>query len=171
MYSRLKFCEGDPMTQHIQTCPRYEEDHYGWSLATAELLRHKKYHEVDMDHVIEDLEDMARSDVRELISRLAILMAHLLKWQFQPDFRSRSWSGSIGEQRRRLRRLLKESPGLKTRIDESCEEAFGDSLMILQKETPIDLKILPVQCPYTFDQCMDEAFFPDAGGEGQKISG
>jgi hypothetical protein len=143
--------------------PRYEEDHYGWLQAMIALLKERRMDEVDIDHIVEDLEDMARSDARELISRLAVLIAHLLKWQYQPkrtETNERSWGGTIREQRSKIKRLLKENPGLKPFIPRSLEGAFEDSICIIQKETLISLKILPAQCPWTFDQIMDESFFP-----------
>lgn len=140
--------------------PRYEEDFYGWAMANASLLKQGKIKEADMDHIIEELEEMGRSEKAQLINRLSVLIAHLLKWQFQPDFRGRSWSGTIEEQRHKIGRLIKENPSLKPKIPEAVKEGFLDSKSILKKETSIDLKLLPTKCPYTFDQIMDDEFYP-----------
>jgi hypothetical protein len=140
--------------------PLYEEDFYGWAMANASLLKQGKLNEADMDHIIEELEEMGRSEKAQLINRLSVLIAHLFKWQFQPDFRGRSWSGTIEEQRHKIRRLIKENPSLKSKIPEAIKEGFLDSKSILKKETSIDLKLLPAQCPYTFEQIMEDDFFP-----------
>lgn len=148
-----------------RTYPRYEEDYYGWIQATVTLLKEGHMNEVDMDHVIEEMEDMARSERHQLVNRLAVLIAHLLKWQFQPDFRCRSWEGSIDEQRKRLTILLKDNPSLKGRVEDSFPDAYELALGVVKKETPIDLKLLPKECPYTFEQCLDNTFFPSKGQE------
>lgn len=141
--------------------PKHAEDFYGWAMASASLLRQGKYQEVDMESVIEELEDMGISNEHQLINRLSQLIFHLLKWELQPDFRGRSWLGSINEQRYRLRRLLKKNPSLKPKIPEALEDGFLESKPLIQKETPIDLKLLPSECPYTFEQLIDETFFPE----------
>lgn len=142
--------------------PRYEEDYYGWIQATALLLKQRKFNEVDMDHVIEEMEDMGRSERHQLMNRLTVLLAHLLKWAYQPDFRGRSWLGTLKEQRKRLRMLLKDNPSLKSRVNDSFPDAYELALDMIEKETPIDLKLLPQTCPYTFEQCLDDTFFPSA---------
>lgn len=141
--------------------PKHDEDFYGWAMANASLLKQGKIGEADMEYIIEELEEMVSSNECQLINRLAILISHLLKWQLQPDFRGRSWSGTIKEQRHRIKRLIKKNPSLNPKIYESVEEGFLDSKDLIEKETPIDLKLLPATCPYTFEQIMDDAFYPE----------
>jgi hypothetical protein len=140
--------------------PKHDEDFYGWAMANATLLKQKKYQEVDMDMIIEELEEMGRSNKHALISRLAQLVFHLLKWQYQPDFRGRSWEGSIEGQREEIGLLLQDSPSLKNKIDECFPVAYKKSKSLIKQETPIDLKLLPTECPYTLDQIMDDEFYP-----------
>lgn len=139
--------------------PRYEEDFYGWAMQNVQLLKQGNYQEADIEHIIEELEEMGISNENQLINRLAVLISHLLKWQFQPDFRGRSWEGTIEEQRRKINRLIKKNPSL-SKIPEAIEESFEDSKAIIKKETPIDLKLLPLTCPYTFTQIVDDEFYP-----------
>ena len=78
--------------------PKYEEDFYAWTMAEADLLRKGQFSALDVQHLIEELESMGASEKRQLVTRLAQLIFHLLKWQFQPDFREfskRSWEASI----------------------------------------------------------------------------
>lgn len=140
--------------------PKHDEDFYGWAMANATLLKQKKYQEADMDMIIEELEEMGGSNENQLINRLGVLIAHLLKWQFQSELRGRSWEGTIEEQRHKIKRLIKKNPSLKTKIPEAVEEAFSDSKSIIKKDTPLDLKLLPAECPYTFDQITDDDFYP-----------
>src|SRR5690242_2885138 len=115
--------------------PKYEEDFHGWALRNVQLLKQGNYQEADIEHIIEELEEMGISNENQLINRLAVLISHLLKWQFQPDFRGRSWEGTIEEQRRKINRLIKKNPSLKTKIPEAMEEGFCDSKAIIKKET------------------------------------
>ena len=140
--------------------PNHEKDFYGWVLTNARLLKQKKYDEADMDKIIEEIETLGRSNKRELVSRSGVLIAHLLKWQYQAAIRNSSWEGTIERQRIEINDLLDENPSLKSHIQEALPKAYKYALSILKEETPIDLKLLPSQCPYTFDEIMDEGFYP-----------
>jgi Domain of unknown function DUF29 len=140
--------------------PKHDEDFYGWAVHTAQLLKDRKMSQVDFDGLIEELEEMGISNKHALISRLAQLVFHLLKWQYQPDFRGRSWEGSIEGQREEIGLLLKDSPSLKSKIDECLSAAYKKSKSLIKQETPIDLKVLPAQCPYTFEQVINDDFYP-----------
>lgn len=141
--------------------PKYEEDFYGWAMMNASLLKQGKFNEADMENIIEEMESMGRSEKSQLINRFSVLIAHLLKWQFQPDFRGRSWHGTIKEQRKRAKILLKENPSLKSKLSESFTDAYELAVDQIEKETPIDLKLIPSECPYTFEQCLEEDFYPE----------
>src|SRR2546421_7572833 len=91
----------------------YEEDFYAWTMEQAQLLRSGEFSELDIENIAEELETMGRSDKREIESRLTVLLAHLLKWQLQIGLRSKSWSGTIREQRQRVEDPLAESPSLR----------------------------------------------------------
>jgi hypothetical protein len=143
-----------------QAYPKHDEDFYAWTQANASLLKQRKFEEIDVDHLIEELEEMGNSNENQLISRLGVLIAHLLKWQLQPDFRCRSWSGTIREQRIRIKRLLRKNPSLKILMASSVKESFEDALAILEKETPIDLNLLPATCPYTLEELQDDECYP-----------
>ena len=84
----------------------YDKDFYQWTLYNAELLRQGKITEIDIQNIAEELESMGKSQKRELISRLAVLIMHLLKWQYQPEKRSHSWIETINEQRRQIVELF-----------------------------------------------------------------
>lgn len=138
----------------------YEQDFYQWALHNAELLRQGKLTEADIENIAEELESMSRRDRKELASQLAVLMAHLLKWQYQPKKRSKSWASTIVNQRVAIQRLLKGSPSLKYNIENVINDEFGAAFQIFEKETGISKKTLPEECPYSFDQLMDYDFLP-----------
>jgi hypothetical protein len=91
----------------------YERDFYHWIHQNIALLKQGRLAEIDVDILIDELENMAKRDRRELICRLMILIAHLLKWQFQPDKQGSSWQRSIDEQRIQIMKQLEDSPSLK----------------------------------------------------------
>lgn len=95
----------------------YESDYMKWIETTVEKLRFRDYSNIDWENLIEEIEDMGRSERRSLESNLVVVLMHLLKWQFQPDKRSGSWKGSIAEHRRRIRKTLQDSPSLKPYLE------------------------------------------------------
>jgi len=141
----------------------YQEDFYSWLCLNIRLLREGRLSEADVENIAEELDGMSKSQQRELIRRLKILFAHLLKWQFQPDRRSNSWKGTIIEQRSQIRQLLKISPSLKNRIDEKISDAYEDAVEYASLETGIPESDFPQTCPYFFEQAMDKNFYPDSG--------
>lgn len=140
----------------------YETDFYAWTQRQAELLRSEEFSEVDWNNLIEEIETLGRSDRRELISRLEVLLMHLLKWQCQPRKRGKSWRATIAEQRRRLRTLLVESPSLRAQLNEFVTNTYPDAVQAAVIETGLPAKAFPSQCPWTAAQIMDEEFWPEA---------
>lgn len=145
----------------IKMKPQYEEDFYGWLIANIMLLKQKRVNEMDIEHLVEELEDMGNNKKHALVSRLAQLIFHLLKWQYQPDFRGRSWEASIQEQRKKVKKLLLENPSLKNELEGFITDAYEDALLLIKKETPIDLKLLPQACPYKFEDIAHNDFYPE----------
>ena len=141
--------------------PNHEKDVYGWAIHTAQLLREKKMNEVDFDGIIEELEEMGISNKHALISRLSLVISHLLKWQFQPNMRGHSWTYTIREQRKETKIYLSDNPSLKSKLDEIIAKAYDIAISRAAKETSMNEKDFPVQCPYTFEQIIDDEFYPE----------
>ena len=139
----------------------YDNDLYSWSLEQAALLRARKFDQLDLEHIIEEIEDMSKSEKRALESFLETLLMHLLKWQYQSSHRGRSWELTILEQRRRLVDHLKENPGLKGKLDESIEKAYYYARSGAEKETGLPANIFPETCPWVFAEFMDTEFWPE----------
>lgn len=108
--------------------------------------------EVDIESLIEEIESMSANERRELINRLAVLLAHLLKWQYQPSFRGRSWQLTLKEQRRQLQRLLKDNPSLQAKLHDFIVDAYGDAILLAAKEIGLDESVFPTECPYSQSQ-------------------
>ncbi|CAK0770540.1 conserved hypothetical protein [Gammaproteobacteria bacterium] len=139
----------------------YEVDYDAWLQRNLELLRQFRFPELDVEHLIEEMEDLGRKDRGELISRLVILIAHLLKWQFQPAHRSSSWRGSIAEQRVRVTRQLKLSPSLHSFLPQAIREAYNDAVELACEETGLSLDAFPRDCPYLPTQLLDKGFWSE----------
>lgn len=140
----------------------HDSDFYGWALDTAAAIRTRQFKGVDWEAVAEELEDMGRSERRALESRFEILLAHLLKWSFQPAQRSTSWSGTIKEQSRKAERLLQQNPGLLPLVGEILNEAYHSAKAVAERDTGIDESRFPAPCPWTVAEVLDEGFWPDA---------
>jgi len=139
----------------------YQQDFYGWVNATARLVRERRFSEVDADYVAEELEGMGRTEKRELINRLTVLLMHLLKWQYQPARRSRSWQNTLAVQRSDLLDLLEDSPSLRAEIPVAIQKAYSRALLLVEEETGLEASSLPPASPYTFDQIADSRFLPE----------
>jgi hypothetical protein len=146
----------------MTTTSLYEQDIHAWTRQTAELLRQRRFQELDIEHLVEELETMGRRDRQELISRLKILLGHLLKWQYQPAHRSNSWRDSILEQRLRIGDLLQDAPSLKPFLAEAATLAYGDGVRLASKETGLSPAQFPDAMPYALDTLLDDDWLPEA---------
>lgn len=138
----------------------YEKDFYGWTKEQAMLLRDHNFTQLDVDHLIEEIESMGRSERRQLVNRLEVLIMHLLKWQYQPELRGRSWELTILEQRRRITKLLNNNPSLQPELPAALTEAYEDAAFGAMRETGLLLTTFPESCPYTLAQVMDHGWLP-----------
>jgi hypothetical protein len=139
----------------------YEKDFYAWTVEQAELLRAGEFSAIDIVNIAEEIESLGRRDRRELGSRLTVLVAHLLKWQKQPDMRLKSWSATIREQRRQIKKLLGESPSLRPFVADALTEVYNDAREDAADETGLAATEFPAECPFTLDEVLSRAFLPE----------
>jgi len=135
--------------------PDKEADLYAWALRQADLLRAGRLSEIDRVAIAEEIDDVGEEQYDKLESALRVLMLHLLKWDHQPDRRSRSWSASVREQRRRVLRQLAKNPGLKSRLDEALAQAYEDARDEASGETGLAVTVFPAVRPYAYDEVME----------------
>jgi hypothetical protein len=126
----------------------------------VELLKQRRFAEVDLDALIEEVADMGGSVWSQLDSRLSVLLAHLLKWKYQPTHRGSSWVLTIEEQRYRLTKLIKKNPSLKPKLAETLEDAYPSAVRAAILETRLDKGTFPTKCPWTVAQVLDDDFLP-----------
>jgi hypothetical protein len=125
----------------------YDQDLYAWAMTSARMLRDRRFDALDWEHIAEELESMGKSELRALESRLAVLLAHLLKWQFQPEKRSKSSQRTLIEQRKRIARLLRDSPSLRPTLGDILPDAYDSASRLAAEETGSDESEFPQACP------------------------
>ncbi len=145
----------------------YEEDLAAWAQAQAKALREAARArwnlpaEIDWENVAEEIEALARSERRELRSRLFRLLTHLLKWRHQPGKRTRSWRLTIDGQRREIGVVLEESPSLRTSLTETFARAYQAARERAALETGLPLATFPETCPFSLEEALDPSFWPE----------
>ena len=142
------------------TSSLYETDFYAWTQEQAKLLQQGAWEHLDIVNLVDEIESLGKQQRQELRNRLGVLLGHLLKWEFQPNKRSKSWFVTLREQRRRVSEVLKENPSLKPYLPEALQKAYKDGLDLAVRETPLTDKDFPVECLYSIECILDSNFFP-----------
>jgi len=151
------------MNTHPQSL--YDQDFYAWTLDTADKLRSHDLSAIDVEHLMEEIEDMSARQRQALRSRLAVLIMHLLKWRYQPELRSPSWKKTIKTQRLDISYLFDDSPSLKHYVDSLLLKAYEKAKVMASKETGKAEAHFPIELPYTLEQILDNEFYPIAAEE------
>ena len=138
----------------------YERDFYAWANEQAALLRAGRLGEADIAHIAEEIESMGKTEKRELVSRLTVLLLHLLKWQYQPDRRGVSWDTSIKVQRNDLEDHLGDNPSLESALPAAIARAYQNAVLLAEGETKLSGSVFPGSCLWTFEQLMDQDYWP-----------
>jgi hypothetical protein len=133
----------------------YELDETAWLETMSALAADRRYAEMDYPHLSEYLADMAKRDRREVFSRLVVLLAHLLKWEYQPTHRSGSWRATIREQRRELRQLL-ESGTLQNHAESIFADAYAEARRQAADEAELLLNVFPTDDARSLEELLAE---------------
>ena len=139
----------------------YDKDFYAWIRATVELLRQRRFTEIDIAHLTEELEDMGKRERRACESHLRNVTLHLLKWQSQPEKRGTSWRQSLRNGRIESQKLLRDSPSLGGQIPQMIEAEYPAARADAIDETGLTEDTFPTQCPFTAEQVLDAGFWPE----------
>ena len=141
----------------------YESDVVAWAKEQAALIRTGQFDQLDLAHIAEEIEDVGKREQRELASRVAVLLAHILKWKFQPQKRSVSWTLTIKEQRRLLVRRVQKTPSLSPILSdpEWVDEIWVDAKALAEKETGLDMSTYPEICPWSMADVLTPEWLPD----------
>ena len=141
----------------------YRVDFYAWSREQAAALQRRSANEIDWENIAEEVDSMGLQQRSEIVSRLIVLLLHLLKLEFQPSRRTRSWLSSVVEQRDQIERELKNSPSLKPDIEELFADAYRTARKRAAIETRLGSAIFPEQPPFTLNQALNPDWLPGEG--------
>ena len=141
----------------------YDDDVVLWSREQAALLRSGKLSLLDLEHIADEIEDVGKSEQRELAARMVVLLANLLKWKYQPALRGSSWRTTIKTQRNGVSRRVDKTPGLKASLAdrEFWIDVWGDAIDQTVKETGLTEEALPDACPWPIDKVLSNDWLPD----------
>jgi hypothetical protein len=143
----------------------YETDFYAWTQEQAYLLRKQQWSQLDLLNLIEEIESLGKQQRQELRNRLSVLIGHLLKWEYQPQRRSRSWLATIRVQRRDTLRLLKDNPSLKPYLEDALAEVYENGRDLAMGETDLPEQTFPKMCAYSLAEILDNSFYPGEASE------
>jgi hypothetical protein len=143
----------------------YDQDFHAWAMEQAALLRAGKLADADLIHIADEIESLGKVEKRELVSRLTVLLLHLLKWQFQPTHRGPSWRLSIANARDDLTDHLADNPSLKSHLEAAIISAYRRARREASVETGYPESRFPEACPWAFSQFMAEDFWPQSDAE------
>lgn len=143
----------------------YEADFYAWTQEQAALLRNQAWDRIDLPNLIEEIESLGKQQRQELRNRSSVLIGHLLKWQYQPQRRSRSWLATLRIQRLDIAELLAENLSLKPYLEEAMGKAYLKGVELAVGETDLPKSTFPKDCPYSLTEIFDNNFYPGEPSE------
>lgn len=146
----------------------YDRDFLKWTEQQANYLRHGNWTNLDVENLIEELEALGRSEQKELGSYLQVLLMHLLKWQYQPNLRTKSWETTIAHCRDRIQDCLEDTPSLQRLLNdpEWLEKYYRRARRDAAKETALSIETFAIDCPYPIEFILNSKnqFPPELGG-------
>lgn len=141
----------------------YDQDFYTWTIEQAAALRAGQLADLDIDHLAEEIEDLGKEVFSKLRGSFRVILTHMLKWDHQPERRSRSWTTSIAVHRIDIEDVLTENPALRRRQDEAVAQAYRWARTKAAGEMKRRKETLPAACPYTLEDILTRDFeWPDA---------
>lgn len=139
----------------------YTQDYHQWAHDTVRLLRERRWQDVDVEHLIEEIEDLGKSERRGITSQLTRLLLHLLKWQYQPKRCSDSWLDSITDARLQIELAIQDSPSLQAYPSEQFAQCYLQARRSAARQTGLSPSIFPTECPYDLADVLYEDWLPE----------
>lgn len=138
----------------------YKQDYVLWLEKTAQLLRERQLSQLDLPNLLEEIEDMGRSENRAVESNLEVLLIHLLKYQYQPQNRSNSWRYTIFEHRDRLQKAFRDSPSLKSYFEQIYPDCYATARIKAAIETELSIETFPLESPFSVAAIQNPDYLP-----------
>ncbi|BAY77543.1 hypothetical protein NIES25_40060 [Nostoc linckia NIES-25] len=141
----------------------YEQDFYAWVEQTAALLQSHQWDTLDLEHLIEEVVDLGKSQQRALQSALRLVLSHLLKWKYQSERRSQSWQVTITRERLNIEELLQESPSLRRFLNDAewINATYQRARREAMVETDLSEENFAIACPFSVNEILDLDFYPN----------
>jgi hypothetical protein len=138
----------------------YEQDFLLWTQQQAELLKKGHWAELDIEHLVEELEALGRSEQKELGGYLQVLLMHLLKCQYQPERRTKSWDYTLNNCRDKIQDCLEDTPSLQLYLHNPMwrQKYYRRACRDADQETQKSIETFPAECPFTIEQILDPSF-------------
>ena len=140
----------------------YAHDYQDWLARTAQLIRERRWQDLDADHLAEEVEDLGKSERRGIASQLTRLLVHLLKWRFQPTRRSDSWRDSIADARLQIQLAIEDSPSLGACPSAQLDACYTKARRSAAQQTGLPPERFPEACPFAIEKVLNEDWLPDA---------
>ncbi len=154
----------NPKTE-IPSISLYETDFYAWTQEQVSLLHDQQWSQIDRENLIEEIASLGKQQRQELRNRLSILIGHLLKWQYQSQYRSRSWLATLRIQRLDTSELLEENPSLQPYLEAALDKAYLKGIELAVRETDLPRRTFPSECPYSLVDILNQDFYPGEPSE------
>jgi hypothetical protein len=148
-----------------ETLPLYDRDFHAWTQEQARLLRERRFEDLDLANLVEEVESVGAADKREIRSRLEVIIAHLLEWQYQPGLRASRWRDTLDEQRSMLAEIAVDSPSLDVYVREQALKRYRAGVLAAARQTGLAMRIFPKACPFAVDEILDPDFYPREADE------
>jgi hypothetical protein len=130
----------------------YDKDYAYWAEEMAAKLQQRQFHELDIENLVEEIKDLSKRERDKLLSSLRLIIHHLLKWDYQPEKRSRSWQITIKRERNNIAFYLEDSPSLQKYLaDDWLKKVYLNASLDATKETDLDF---PLNCPYDITEVL-----------------
>ena len=134
----------------------YDSDFCEWVEQQKVFLKEKAFEHLDIEHLLEEMNDMGKADRRSIESHLEIALIHFLKQKYQPDYSSKSWQDSIYNAIVQIDNIIENSPSLKNHPKICLEKCYVRARRYAAKQTKLDINIFPKECPWTLEEILGE---------------
>lgn len=134
----------------------YETDFSAWSKDQATFLRKREFQNLDIQHLVEEIEDLGKTSTNAIQSHMKQIIAHLLKCEFQPAYYTKSWQDTIDAGRDEIENIIEDNPSLKTYPETVVEISYIRAVRLAAKQTGLDIRIFPKQCPWDLKYILNE---------------
>lgn len=155
----------------MSTTSLYERDFFHWTQEQTELLRRASNlclnapPGLDWEHIAEEIEQLGKDKLDDLYARYVVLVAHLLKWRYQPKGKCGSWRGTINEQRFRIARVIRKNPSIRPLREGEFKEACDEARQRALDATNLPDRLIPATCPFDLQQVEDRDYWPPAADD------